>query len=313
MKKIVLFALCAVAASLCALSAAKTPEPKPLAELAPAIRLWEGPAPAALGDSDEDIPAITPYLLGPLSDGKGRPCVIVCPGGGYSARTVHEGDFYAHWLNELGISAFVLRYRLGSHGYRHPTMLGDVARAVRFVRTHAKTYGVDPQKIGVIGSSAGGHLVSTILTHFDAGDPNAADPVDRASSRPDLGILLYPVITMQSDFTHRGSCKQLLGENPDPALIELLSNERQVKDDTPPSFLVHSMRDKTVPVQNSLEFAAALDKHKVPFELHVYDLGGHGFGLGTHRRWEPENRHPWVKECERWLAQLGFVPEKAKK
>ncbi len=289
-----------------AIFGASPPEPNPLKPLAPAILLWDGPAPLAHGEADEDIPAITPYLLGKSPDGKPRACVIVCPGGGYSKRTVHEGDFYAHWLNELGISAFVLRYRLGSHGYRHPAMLYDVARAVRFVRANAKAYGVDPDRIGVIGSSAGGHLVSTILTHFDAGDPKAKDPVDRVSSRPDLGILVYPVITMQS-FGHSGSRDQLLGENPDQALVDLLSSERQVRDDTPPAFLTHSIRDKGVPVRNSMDFAAALEAHKVPFELHVYNLGGHGFGLGTGRKWEPENRYPWVKECERWLGQQGFA------
>jgi len=267
-----------------------------------------------MGQADVDIPAITPYLLPARTDGQPRPCVIVCPGGSYSRHATHEGDFYAHWLNELGINAVVLRYRLGSSGYRHPVMLMDVARAVRFMRFHVADYGIDPQKIGVIGSSAGGHLVSTILTHFDAGDSAAADPVDRLSSRPDFGIILYPVISIEDDaITHKGTRENLLGKTPDPALMRLLSNHLQVKDDTPPSFLVHSMRDKGVPAKHSLLFALALEEHGVPYELHVYDFsyefGGHGFGLGHRHIWKPEQRHPWVKQCERWLRQSGFAPE----
>jgi len=311
MKKIYPFVWMMLSAGLFLTDADAAPvEPPPLRPLAPEIALWNTAAPQATGTEAEDIPAITPYLLGPAADGKPRAVVIVCPGGGYAKRTVHEGDFYAHWLNELGIDAFVLRYRLGVRGYRHPVMLTDIARAVRFVRANAKIYGVDPNRIGVIGSSAGGHLASSILTHFDAGEEGAADPVDRVSSRPDLGILLYPVITMDAAFTHSGSRQMLLGDNPDPALVALMSNEKQVTDKTPPTFLVHSRKDAAVPALNSLKFAEALDAHKVPYELHIYDLGGHGFGLGTGRKWLPEQRYPWVAECERWLKQMGFATEK---
>lgn len=302
-----LFTMMLTAACLIDANGAAPVEPPPIRPQAPAIALWDAAAPQATGTEAEDIPAITPYLLKPAADGKPRAVIIVCPGGGYAKRTMHEGDFYAHWLNELGIDAFVLRYRLGVRGYRHPVMLTDVARAVRFVRANAKTYGVDPNRIGVIGSSAGGHLASTILTHFDAGNPQAVDATDRESSRPDLGILIYPVVAMDGPYAHKGSREMLLGENPDPALVALLSNEKQVTDQTPPTFLAHSRRDKGVSPMNSMRFAQALDEHKVPYELHIYDLGEHGFGLGSRGKWLPEQRHPWVAECERWLKQMGFA------
>jgi len=279
-------------------SSQKTAAPAP-------IPLWDCPAPLATGTEEGDIPAITPFVL-PAEGGKPRAAIVVCPGGGYRGLTGHEGAFYARWLNELGIDAFVLRYRLGSRGYRHPVMLTDVSRAVRWVRAHAKEYGVDPKRVGVIGSSAGGHLASTILTHFDAGKPEAADAVERESSRPDLGILIYPVVTLDGPYAHTRSRDMLLGENPDPKLVELLSNEKQVTAQTPPTFLAHSRADPGVPSMNSLKFAEALDANKVPYELHIYDLGGHGFGLGTRNKWTPEQRHPWVAECARWLKQLGF-------
>ncbi len=289
---------------LCAPCAAHA-EP-PLKPLAPAIRLWEESAPLVKGEKEDDIPTITPYLLDELPDGKGRPCVIICPGGAYGSLAMREGDYYAHWLNELGVSAFVLKYRLGTKGYRHPAMLYDVTRAMRFVRANARTYGVDPDRIGIAGSSAGGHLASTLLTHFDAGDPLAKDPVERVSSRPDFGILVYPVISMQDGLTHAKSRRRLLGDPADPALVASLSNETQVKTDTPPVFLTHSMRDTGVPARNSMEFAAALSAQGVPFELHIYDLGDHGFALGTGDEWAPQRRHPWVKACEGWLLRMGF-------
>ncbi len=296
--------LCLGVLSFSALQGASSPEPASLKPLAPAVRLWDGRAPLAHGEAETDVPTITPYLLGPLPDGKGRPCMIICPGGAYVSLTTHEGDFYAHWLNELGTSAFVLKYRLGPYGYRHPTMLNDAARAVRLVRAHAQEYGIDPQRVGIIGSSAGGHLASTLLTHFSGPNPQAQDPVDRPSDRPDVGVLLYPVITMDS---HSLSRENLLGKNPSKELLDLLSNEKQVRDDTPSTFLVHSVLDKVVPARNSLLFAEALNAHGVPFELHLYSFESHGFGLGTRRKWLPEQRHPWVKQCERWLAQQGFV------
>jgi acetyl esterase/lipase len=206
----------------------------------------------------------------------------------------------------MGISAFVLKYRLGSSGYHHPAMLNDVSRAMRIVRSRADEWHIDTKRVGVIGSSAGGHLASTILTHYDAGNAQSTDTIERQSSRPDIGILCYPVITM-GPLTHAGSKKNLLGDNPDPALVKLLSNEDQVTSETPPTFIFHTSDDKVVPVQDSLMFATALADAKVPFELHVYPHGNHGMGLGSWHKWDPEHRHPWTKACEAWLKAQGFT------
>jgi acetyl esterase/lipase len=265
--------------------------------------LWAQGAPAALGTAEKDIPTLTPFFANP--DTATGAAVVVLPGGGYGGLAPHEGRDYAMWLNELGVSAFVLKYRLGSGGYRHPVMLNDAARAVRYVRSKAGEWKIDPNRVGIMGSSAGGHLASTALTHFDAGDPNAADPIDRQSSRPDLGILCYPVITM-GEKTHQGSKRNLLGENPAPELVQLLSNELQVTKDTPPTFIFHTVEDTAVVVDNALMFAAALTRNKVPFALHVYPKGPHGIGLGT-RNWDPAARHPWVGQCARWLKDQGFA------
>src|SRR5690606_18484008 len=243
----------------------------------PAVPLWPDGAPGALGDGENDRPTLTPYLVG--GDGPGPvAAIVVCPGGGYGGLAPHEGGAYAEWFNERGISAFVLKYRLGSHGYRHPRMLEDAARAVRLVRARAEEWRVDPGRVRIIGSSVGGHLASTLLTHFDEGDASAADAIDRQPPRPDLGILCYPVISM-GEFTHAGSRRNLLGEDPAPELVELLSNELQVTPRTPPTFLWHTVEDTAVPVENSLMFAGALRKAGVPFALHVFEKGRHGLGL----------------------------------
>src|SRR6267154_3422 len=220
-----------------------------------AMLLWPEGAPGALGKADKDIPTLTPFL--PDVDKATGAAMVICPGGGYGMLAPHEGATYAIWLKEQGIAAFVLKYRLGSAGYRHPAMLLDAARAVRLVRANAAEWKLDPKRVGIIGSSAGGHLASTLLTHFDAGKPDAADPIERQSSRPDLGVLCYPVITM-GEFTHQGSKKNLLGTNASPELVQLLSNELQVTPSTPPCFIFHTYEDKSVPVENSLQFAAAL-------------------------------------------------------
>lgn len=270
------------------------------------ILLWPNGAPGALGKTDKDIPTLTPYL--PPADKATGAAIVVCPGGGYGGLADHEGKDYALWLNDQGITAFVLKYRLGSAGYRHPIELGDAARALRLVRASAKEFNLDPKRIGIMGSSAGGHLASTLLTHFDAGDPNAADPIDRESCRPDLGILCYPVITM-GDETHRGSRDNLLGKNPSPELIKELSNELHVTKDTPPCFLYHSAEDNAVPVENSLMFAEALRRAGVPFDLHIYEKGKHGTGLGfaPYAKYIPGQLHPWTHDCEFWLKERGFA------
>ncbi|HPY30979.1 MAG TPA: alpha/beta hydrolase [Verrucomicrobiota bacterium] len=268
-----------------------------------AIPLWAGGAPGALGNSTNDIPTLTPYLPDPaIATGA---AMVICPGGAYVHLAELEGDHYARWLNEQGIAGFVLQYRLASAGYRHPAMLQDATRAVRTVRARAAEWQLDPQRVGIIGSSAGGHLASTLLTHFDAGQPDAADPIERHSSRPDLGILCYPVINLDSEFTHQGSKRNLLGTNPPPALARELSSDLQVTKDTPPCFVWHRGEDQGVLVENSLLFAAALRRHGVPFDLHVYERGPHGLGLGT-TEWNPARRHPWTRDCEYWLKQRGF-------
>ena len=266
------------------------------------IPLWAGGAPGALGQRPEDAPTITPYPSDPAK--ATGAAIVICPGGGYGHLATHEGNDYALWLNDLGITAFVLKYRLGTQGYRHPRMLEDAARALRLVRARARRWNVDPKRVGIMGSSAGGHLAATLLTHFDAGRPDAADPIDRESSRPDLGILCYPVISM-GPLAHEGSRRNLLGDNPSPDLINALSNEQQVTPQTPPCFLWHTGEDQSVKVENSLEFAAALRRSGVPFDLHIYQKGRHGLGLGD----KPPFRsaHPWSRDLAFWLGEQGFT------
>ena len=265
--------------------------------------LWPDGAPGALGTADQDIPTLTPYFPDPAK--ATGAAIVICPGGGYGGLAGHEGKNYALWLNDQGVAGFVLKYRLGSHGYRHPVMLQDAARAVRLVRARAPDWKLDPKHIGIMGSSAGGHLASTLVTHFDAGQPNAADPIERQSSRPDIGILCYAVITM-GEKTHTGSRKNLLGDHPTPEQIQLLSNELQVTKATPPCFLFHTADDGAVPVENSLDFARALRQNGVPLDLHVFQSGRHGIGLGTPEN-DPLKMHPWTRACSSWLRTQGFV------
>jgi acetyl esterase/lipase len=295
--KLTLVMLAGLAAGLTAGTLAEAQPPRD------AFPLWPQGAPGALGKEEKDSPTLTPYL--PNLDRVSGAVMVVCPGGGYGALASHEGRDYAMWLNELGVTAFVLKYRLGSGGYRHPVMLQDAARAVRYVRANAEAWKLDPKRVGIMGSSAGGHLASTLLTHFDAGNPAASDVIDRQSSRPDLGILCYPVVTM-GEKTHGGSKRNLLGENPPSDLVRLLSNELQVTKETPPTFLFHTVEDRAVPVENSLDFAAALARNSIPFALHVYPRGAHGIGLGT-RDWNPAARHPWTTQCALWLKEQGFA------
>jgi acetyl esterase/lipase len=268
------------------------------------MRLWPGAAPGALGTNDRDIPTLTVFLPDPAK--ATGAAMVVCPGGGYERLAPHEGGTYAIWLTNQGIAAFVLKYRLGSAGYHHPAELEDAARAVRMVRARAAAWKLDTERVGIIGSSAGGHLASTLMTHFDLGRPGNPDPVERQSCRPDFGVLVYPVITMEAGRTHAGSRKNLLGTNPPPELVALLSNELQVTRETPPCFIFHGFEDTTVPVQNSLDFAAAMMRAGVPCELHVYEKGKHGIGLGSHT-YAPDQFHPWVRDCELWLKARGYA------
>jgi acetyl esterase/lipase len=264
------------------------------------IVLWEGGAPDSLGNEPQDIPILTPFPA-PEQIATGA-AIVVCPGGGYShLADVKEGSDVAKWLNSLGITAFVLKYRLGMR-YHQPNQLLDAARAVRTVRARAPQWNVDPKRIGILGFSAGGHLSATLGTHFDPGKPDTKDEIDRVSSRPDLMILVYPVVTM-GDLTHKGSKLNLLGDNPSPELIKLYSNELQVTKETPPTFLVHAVTDTAVPVENSLLFADALRHAGVPFEIHLYERGPHGFGLAPN---DPVLA-TWTERCADWLRIHGFA------
>ncbi len=280
-----------------------------LAQPKEAFPLWAKATPGALGtDPVKDIPTLTPFF--PAADKATGASVVICPGGGYGGLASHEGRDYALWLNAHGIAGFVLKYRLGSAGYRHPAMMNDVNRAVRYVRANAGEWKLDSKRIGVMGSSAGGHLASTAVTHFDMGKADDADLIERASSRPDLGILCYPVISMGAH-THNGSKNNLLGKEPSEELVKLLSNELQVTKSTPPCFVWHTWEDKGVKVENAMEFAAALQRNGVPFDLHVYQKGAHGIGLGV-KGWDPEKTpvsalHPWSLDLAVWLKVQGFA------
>jgi acetyl esterase/lipase len=264
--------------------------------------LWIGDAPNHKGVTAEDTPALQIFLPQAQNAKPTGASIIVCPGGAYAGRANHEGPVVGKWLAQNGVTAFVLRYRLASKGYHHPVQLMDGARAIRFVRNHAKSWNLDPNRIGILGFSAGGHLASTVATHFDHGDKSSPDPVDHESSRPDLQILIYPVITMapnkRTSGGHDGSRKNLLGEAKanDQALIDLLSNEKQVTENTPPAFLVHTTEDTAVPVTNSDDYAAALKKHNVPYEYVRTEKGKHGFGLQDF----------WTKPCVEWLRKQKF-------
>jgi acetyl esterase/lipase len=266
-----------------------------------AIVLWSQGAPGAVGSEDLDRPTITPYL--PPADSSVGTGVIVCPGGGYAHLAMdHEGVQIARWLNSIGVAAFVLRYRLGPR-YHHPAPLDDAQRALRYVRLHADEFHIDVSRLGIWGFSAGGHLASTAATHFDRGNPAAAEAIDRMSSRPDFAILAYPVITMTGESTHKGSRRNLLGENPEPQLMELLSNEKQVTAETPPTFLFHTNEDQGVPAENSVLFYMALRKAGVPAEIHIYQRGRHGVGLAP----TDLALSSWPRRLADWLYSGGLL------
>jgi acetyl esterase/lipase len=263
--------------------------------------LWPEGAPGAVGNEAVDRPKITVYRA-PAETATGT-AVVVCPGGGYVVLAAdHEGKQVAEWLNSLGVSAFVLQYRLGPR-YHHPAPLQDAQRALRMVRSGAAEWGVDPARIGILGFSAGGHLASTAATHFDDGNPEADDPVARESSRPAFAVLCYPVITLEGPFAHVGSRTALLGDSPDPALVEALSNERHVTSRTPPTFLFHTADDASVPVENSLLFFSALRKAGVAAELHVFAHGRHGVGLAP----DDPSLSQWPGLCAQWMRGLGLL------
>jgi acetyl esterase/lipase len=273
-------------------------------EPVPVEFLWPNGAPDAKGTEEKDKPALTIYL--PLPDKANGTAVVVCPGGGYAhLADDHEGKQPAEWLNQHGVAAFVLRYRHAPE-YRHPVPMHDVQRAIRLVRVRAKDWHVDPEKIGVWGFSAGGHLASTAATHFDAGRFDTTDPVEHASCRPNFAILCYPVITFLPPFAHRGSRDNLLGKAAvDQKLVLSLCNDQQVTAGTPPTFLFATDEDRAVPPGNSVLFYLALKKAGVPAELHIYQKGKHGVGLAP----KDPVLSTWTARLEDWMKARGLLPE----
>ena len=272
------------------------------AQLRLPIPLWpKGATPGAHGTAFVDTPTVTPYLA---TNATGA-AMLVCPGGGYHFLSWTEGNDYALWLNQHGVTCFVLKSRLEYSHYHYPAQFEDVTRAMRWVRAHAGDYHIDPHRIGIIGSSAGGHLASMVLTRFDEGDTNSPDPVERYSSRPDLGILCYPVITMTGEFVEKGTRANLLGTNPPVALAEEVSSQLHVTTNTPPCFIWCSYADDLVPMENSMMFAEALRKNHVPLDLHIYENGRHGMGLGDAAPFV--HPHPWTSDCLVWLELHQFV------
>ncbi len=289
--------------ALCLASPAQEKKASPL--VGPIEVLWPKGAPQQAGEEERDKPSICLYLA-PADKASGA-AVVVCPGGGYGGLAKdHEGHQIGVWFNARGVSAFILSYRHAPK-YRQPVPMLDVQRAIRTVRARAVEWKLDPAKIGVMGFSAGGHLTSTAVTHFDDGKADAEDPIERASCRPDFGILCYPVISFNEPWTHKGSQKNLLGDkNDDPDLVKFYSTEKQVTEKTPPCFLFHTTTDTGVPPENSIVFYQALRKAKVPCELHIYEKGPHGVGLAPN---DPA-LSSWPDRLEAWLRVRGILPKK---
>ncbi|MBI4604514.1 MAG: alpha/beta hydrolase [Planctomycetes bacterium] len=263
--------------------------------------LWPQGAPGAVGSEASDKPTLAVWLP---PAGKAAGCgVVVCPGGGYGFLALdHEGRQVAEWLNSFGAAAFVLSYRIAPR-YRHPAPLQDAQRAVRTVRARAKEWGVLPDRVGILGFSAGGHLASSAGTHFDGGNAVSADPVERAGSRPDFMVLAYPVISFTAPYAHVGSRRNLLGDPADPALVESLSSETRVTAATPPAFLFHTSADTGVPPENSIAFYLALRKAGVPAEVHIYERGEHGVGLAP----KDPVLSSWPERCRAWMESRGLL------
>jgi acetyl esterase/lipase len=265
--------------------------------------LWPNGAPGALGATDDDKPTLEVFRSTLRPNGT---AVIIAPGGGYLHLSMNnEGRQVAGWFNAMGVTAFVLKYRLGPR-YHHPIELGDAQRAIRLVRARSAEFGIQPDRIGMMGFSAGGHLTATAGTMYDGGIPSAADPLDRASSRPDFLILGYPVISFDPAIAHAGPVRALLGDSPDEKLRELLSPELHVTDKTPPTFLFSTTADTTVPVENSVRFYLALRKAKVPVEMHIFENGAHGGGLWLS---DPANSL-WPQLLANWMRGRGLLTAK---
>lgn len=272
-------------------------------------RLWPSGAPGAPQGSDAEEGDVPRLILTRVSSDQPTAAIVILPGGGYQTHAIdHEGYQFADWFKSLGISSAICTYRHrgkgnGGNGYGHPYPMLDAQRAIQTLRSRSQEWNIDPNRIGVIGFSAGGHLCSTVSTHFAEGDPDSPDPVARVSSRPDFAILCYPVIAFDQNHTHRGSQRNLLGDQPDPKLVESLSNERQVTEKTPPTFLFHTAQDKAVPAQNSLDYYSACLQHGVEAELHVFPEGPHGVGLARNQ----PGAKQWPSLCHDWLKRIGIA------
>ncbi len=281
---------------------AADPEPK----TAP---LWPGKAPHAVGDSAADKPELTTYR----PEKPNGAAVVICPGGGYGfLADDHEGKQVAQFFTKLGVTAFVLKYRIVTKDRPGPlgeAPLADAQRAIRIVRASAKELGIDPKKVGIMGFSAGGHLASTAATHFNVGGLKNDDPIETQSCRPDFAILAYPVITLEAGVTHGGSKKNLLGDNPDAKLVELYSNEKQVTKETPPVFLFHTSADTAVVPENAVRFYLACKKAGVPVEMHIYEKGKHGVGLGRDPKWTGGEKsvETWPDRLADWMKARDLV------
>jgi acetyl esterase/lipase len=279
-----------------ATAAATTLEPKPTPT--ERIALWPGKAPNGDG-SFEDSSHQLEVFLPPAAKANGT-AIVLCPGGGYIRHvTDREGYPIAEWLNANGIACIILEYRLPK--LRHAVPLLDAQRALRLTRANAERWHIDPQRTGILGFSAGGHVAATATTHFDAGKPAATDPIERQSCRPSFAWLVYPVVTM-GEFTHSGSRKELLGESPPADLVRLYSNELQVTADTPPVFFAHAIDDKPVPIENSRQFADAMKYHRRPVELIELPSGGHGLNGCKGPLWEQ-----WKAAALAWSEKQQLV------
>jgi acetyl esterase/lipase len=277
----------------------------------PVIPLWPEGVPGARPASGDEqnvdnrvsnvhVPTLTPYPA-PADRATGA-AIVICPGGGYSRLAWgHEGIDVARRLNAMGVSAYILKYRMVEYG--HPAPLRDALRAIRTVRSRATELGVLPDRIGILGFSAGGHLAASAATLFDDPDGRTGAALDSVSARPDFAVLIYPVITFKDPFAHTGSRRNLIGASPEPALVDKLSPELQVTKHTPPAFLVHTAEDKAVPLENSVLFYQALRAAGVPAELHLYEKGPHGFGLGQ----PPLRAAEWPDRLEQWMRAHGWL------
>lgn len=282
------------------------------------IPLWTTPIPNAINNADYtekevlkdgivtsishvSIPTLSIFL--PHETKSNGTSVLIFPGGGYSHLSIEkEGIKVARWLNSIGITAFVLKYRLPSDLIMKDKTIGplqDAQEAIRFIRKNTSQWNLDTNKIGIMGFSAGGHLASTLATHYDDDVYKTDYPI---SARPSFSILIYPVISMTKIVAHKGSQTNLLGTNPSQKLIDKFSNEKKVTTHTPSAFLVHATDDMVVPSENSINYYLALKKNKIPAELHLYEKGGHGFGLGV-----KDTSQFWTRDCVEWLKANGYL------